>query len=167
MIYILHVQYSSIQTWHLNTHCHNRVIQQIYQAASELHVSAWYNIVIWSSINTSDALVKCSTRKLRIVRMLHVNCMCGHLWIVLPLILHDVHSIQPSSSIVRYFRSICLLNKLVTHAQMSFFYFGTVVKKLDNTRCKWCCIWMVRTPIIHTLAMSVYCVHHTLYIMEY
>ena len=26
-------------------------------------------------------------------RTLHVNFMCGHLWIVLPLVLHDVHSI--------------------------------------------------------------------------
>ena len=35
-----------------------------------------------------------------------VNCTCDHLWIIFPLILHDVCSIQLSSSIVQYFRDI-------------------------------------------------------------
>ena len=73
--------------------CCTRVIQQLCCAARKLHVSAWCNIIIQSSIHESDALVKCITRKLRMYHLLHVNCMHGHLWIILPLILCDVHSI--------------------------------------------------------------------------
>ena len=37
------------------------------QTTYELHASAWYNIIIQSSIHTSDALMKCITGELHIV----------------------------------------------------------------------------------------------------
>ena len=83
--------YSSIQTSHLNA-CRTRVSQEICRATHEFYASLWYNIIIQSLIHMSDVLVKCATRELCIT--LHVKCTHGYLWIRLPLILHNVRSIQ-------------------------------------------------------------------------
>ena len=63
-------------TWQWNV-CHTRVAQQICCTTHEFHVSIWSNIIIWSSINVNDTLIKCVTRTLHI--MLCVKCKCGHL----------------------------------------------------------------------------------------
>ena len=76
----------------------------------------------------SDVLIQCPALKLR-----GVNCMRGH-FIILPLILHDVRSIQLSSGNLECQR---LFKRLVARAQISLFYFGMVVTKLDNTSCNW------------------------------
>ena len=47
----------------------------------------------------------------------------------------------------------CLLNKHVAHGQISLFYCGMVVTKLDNAGCIWRGSWMVWMLIIHVLYM--------------
>ena len=84
-------------------------------------------------------------------RTLHVHCMWGHLWIIFPLILHDVRSIQPSSSILETFGAPALIKQVCSSCSNEFLLFWDSSNKLDNTSCIWHSNWMVWTLIIHIL----------------